>query len=232
MIRVEGIHVSYGDTAVLRDVNIEVGEGETVAVIGSNGSGKTTLLKAVAGMLRTTKGRISCDGKVLDGLPTHKIVRLGIVYVPAERELFPLMTVADNLELGAYRNKAWKELLKSVFTLFPRLKERTKQLAGTLSGGEQQMLAIARGLMSRPKVLLLDEPSSGLAPIFVDELYRQLRRLKEEGLTILLAEQQVPIALSLADRAYVLENGRIRLSGKSQGLLEEPEIRRAYLGLS
>jgi len=232
MIRVEGIHVSYDDTAVLRDVNIEVGERETVAVIGSNGSGKTTLLKAIAGMMRITEGKVFYDGMALDGLPTHKIVRLGIVYVPAERELFPLMTVLENLELGAYRNKAWKEILKSVFRLFPRLKERTKQLAGTLSGGEQQMLAIARGLMARPKVLLLDEPSSGLAPIFVDELYRQLRQLKEEGLTILLAEQQVPIALSLADRAYVLENGRIRLSGKSQGLLEEPEIRRAYLGVA
>lgn len=232
MIRVEGIHVSYGDSPVLSDVNIEVEERETVAVIGSNGSGKTTLLKAIAGMLRIAKGKIYYDGLGLNGLPTYKVARLGVVYVPAERELFPLMTVMENLELGAYGNRAWKQLLKSVFTLFPRLKERTKQLAGTLSGGEQQMLAIARGLMARPKVLLLDEPSSGLAPIFVDELYRQLHRLKEEGLTILLAEQQVPIALSLADRAYVLENGRIRLSGKSHDLLEEPEIRKAYLGLS
>lgn len=232
MIRVEAIDVSYDETAVLRDVSIEVGEGETVAIIGSNGSGKTTLLKAIAGMLRTTEGKIFYDGMRLDGLRTYKIVRLGIVYVPAERELFPLMTVVENLELGAYRNKAWRKLLNVVFTLFPVLKARTKQLAGTLSGGEQQMLAISRGLMARPKVLLLDEPSSGLAPILVDELYRQLHRLKEEGLTILLAEQQVPIALSLADRAYVLENGRIRLSGKSQDLLEEPEVMRAYLGLA
>jgi len=232
MIRVEGIDVSYDETAVLRDVSVEVGEGETVAIIGSNGSGKTTLLKAIAGMLRTTEGKIFYGGMRLDGLRTYKIVRLGIVYVPAERELFPQMTVVENLELGAYRNKAWKKLLNGVFTLFPVLKARTKQLAGTLSGGEQQMLAISRGLMARPKVLLLDEPTSGLAPILVDELYRQLHRLKEEGLTILLAEQQVPIALSLADRAYVLENGRIRLSGKSQDLLEEPEVMRAYLGLA
>jgi len=232
MIRVEGIDVSYDETAVLRDVSIEVGEGETVAIIGSNGSGKTTLLKAIAGMQRTTEGKIFYDGMRVDGLRTYKIVRLGIVYVPAERELFPLMTVVENLELGAYRNKAWRKLLNVVFTLFPVLKARTKQLAGTLSGGEQQMLAISRGLMARPKVLLLDEPSSGLAPILVDDLYRQLHRLKEEGLTILLAEQQVPIALSLADRAYVLENGRIRLSGKSQDLLEEPEVMRAYLGLA
>jgi branched-chain amino acid transport system ATP-binding protein len=232
MIRVEGIDVSYDETTVLSDVNIAVDEGETVAVIGSNGSGKTTLLKSIAGMLRTTKGKIFYDGMSLDRLATYKIVRLGVVYVPAERELFPLMSVVENLELGAYRNKEWKKLLNVVFALFPRLKERTKQLAGTLSGGEQQMLAIARGLMARPKVLLLDEPSSGLAPIFVDELYRQLHRLKEDGLTILLAEQQVPIALSLADRAYVLENGRIRLSGKSQDLLEEPEVRKAYLGLA
>jgi branched-chain amino acid transport system ATP-binding protein len=232
MIRVEGIDVSYDETAVLRDVSIQVDEGETVAVIGSNGSGKTTLLKAIAGMLRTGKGKIFFDGMGLDRLPTHKIVRLGIVYVPAERELFPLMTVMENLELGAYRNKEWRKLLDIVFRLFPRLEERTKQLAGTLSGGEQQMLAIARGLMAKPKVLLLDEPSSGLAPILVDELYRQLHRLKEEGLTMLLTEQQVPIALSLADRAYVLENGRIRISGKSQDLLDEPEVRRAYLGVA
>lgn len=232
MIRVEGIDVSYDGATVLRDVSIEVEEGEAVAVIGSNGSGKTTLLKAIAGIVRITKGKILYEEMRLDGLPTHKIARLGVVYVPAERELFPGMAVVENLELGAYGNKAWRKLLNFVFTLFPKLKERTKQPAGTLSGGEQQMLAISRGLMARPKVLLLDEPSSGLAPILVEELYRQLHRLKEEGLTMLLVEQQVSIGLSLADRAYLLENGRIRLSGKSQDLLEDPEVRQAYLGIA
>jgi branched-chain amino acid transport system ATP-binding protein len=232
MIRVEGIDVSYGETVVLREVSIEVEKGEVVAVIGSNGSGKTTLLKAIAGMLKPYRGNILYNGMRLNGLPTYKITRLGVAYVPAERELFPQMTVLGNLELGAYTNRAKEELLSLVFTLFPRLEERQKQLAGTLSGGEQQMLAIARGLMSRPKVLLLDEPSTGLAPMLVAEMYRQLRRLKEEGLTILLTEQQVPTALSLADRAYVLENGEIKLSGRAQDLLEEPEVKRAYLGVA
>ena len=232
MIKVEEIFVLYEETTVLRDVSIEIDEGETVAVIGSNGSGKTTLLKAIAGMVRPGKGKILFNGIGIERLPTHKIVKLGIIYVPAERELFPLMSVMENLELGAYGNKEWRKQLNIVFRLFPRLEERMKQHAGTLSGGEQQMLAIARGLMAKPKVLLLDEPSSGLAPILVDELYRQLYQLKQEGLTMLLAEQQVPIALSLADRAYVLENGRIRISGKSQDLLEEPKIKRAYLGVT
>ena len=232
-IRVERLEVSYAEMPVLRDVSIEAQRGEAVGVIGPNGSGKTTLFKAIVGMLRPKRGKVFYDGTRLDGLGTPDIVRLGIVYVPAERELFPQMTVLENLDLGAYVNqKARGELLEFVFGFFPRLKERARQLAGTLSGGEQQMLAIARGLMARPKVLLLDEPSTGLAPILVAEMYRQLSRLKKEGLTVLLAEQQVPLALSFTERAYVLENGRVKLSGTSKDLLGEPEIKRAYLGVA
>lgn len=233
LIRVEGLEVSYAEMPVLRDVSIEAQTSEAVGVIGPNGSGKTTLFKAIVGMLRPKRGKIYYDDTRLDGLGTPDIVRLGIVYVPAERELFPQMTVLENLDLGAYINqKARGELLEFVFSFFPRLKERARQLAGTLSGGEQQMLAIARGLMARPKVLLLDEPSTGLAPLLVAEMYRQLSRLKKEGLTILLAEQQVPLALSFTERAYVLENGRVKLSGRSKDLLGEPEIKRAYLGVA
>ncbi|MDP2936794.1 MAG: ABC transporter ATP-binding protein [Dehalococcoidia bacterium] len=233
MIRVEGLEVSYGETQSLWDVNLEVDRGEAVAVVGSNGAGKTTLLNAIVGMLRPRKGQILFDGHRLIGLSPHQVVRLGIAYVPANRELFPQMTVLENLELGAYCNIREKgPLLGFIFRLFPRLEERKRQFAGTLSGGEQQMLAIARGLMSRPKALLLDEPSTGLAPLLVQEMYRQLQQLRDEGLTILLAEQQVPTALSFTERAYVLENGWVRLSGKSKDLLEDPSVKRAYLGVA
>ncbi|OFW15721.1 MAG: ABC transporter ATP-binding protein [Acidobacteria bacterium RIFCSPLOWO2_02_FULL_59_13] len=233
LIGVEGIEVAYGDIPVVRGVSIEVREGEAVAVIGPNGAGKTTLFKAIAGMLKPRKGRIVYHGLPIDGLRLYDIVKKGIVYVPAERELFPQMTVLENLELGAFTNyKSRGERLKFVLGLFPRLEERRRQLAGTLSGGEQQMLAIGRGLMARPKLLLLDEPSTGLAPLFVKEMYHQLSRLKEEGLTILLAEQQVPHALAFSERAYVLENGEIRLFGKSKDLLGVPEIQRTYLGVT
>ena len=232
MIKIEGLQVTYGETPALWDISIEVDQGEAVAVIGSNGAGKTTLLNAIVGVLRPRRGQVLFDGLSLIGLPPHKVARIGIAYVPAERELFPQMSILENLELGAYFNHQEKgPLLEFVFALFPRLKERKSQLAGTLSGGEQQMLAIARGLMSRPKVLLLDEPSTGLAPLLVMEMYRQLQQLREEGLTILVAEQQVQTALSFADRAYVLENGWVKLSGKSKDLLEDPLVKTAYLGV-
>ena len=231
-LRVEGIEVAYGELPVLREVSLDVEGGEAVGVIGPNGAGKTTLFQAIVGRLRPRKGRILFDGLRLDGRPTHDIVRRGIVYIPAERDLFPQMTVLENLELGAFVNqKARPDRLRFVFNLFPKLAERRGQRAETLSGGEQQMLSIARGVMAGPKVLLLDEPSTGLAPLLVAELYRQLSGLKEEGLTILLAEQQVPLALTFSDRAYVLENGSVKLSGASRELQGRPEIRRAYLGV-
>ena len=233
LLRVEGLHVSYGQTPVLRDVGIEARSGEAVAVIGPNGAGKTTLLRTIIGMLQPSRGRVHYDGRPLNGLRAFQVARLGMVYVPAEKELFPGMTVLENLELGSYRDtSAAPRHLSYVFRLFPRLQERRRQLAGTLSGGEQQMLAIGRALMAGPKVLLLDEPSTGLAPKAVADLYRQLSTLKTEGLTILLTEQQVPLALSLTDRAYVLEQGSIRLSGRSSDLLGDPSIKKAYLGVT
>jgi branched-chain amino acid transport system ATP-binding protein len=233
LLRIEAIHARYDQTPVLRDVSIEARRGEAVAVIGPNGAGKTTLLRTIIGMLRPSQGRVLYDGRHLDGLRPFEVARLGVVYVPAEKELFPGMSVLENLELGAYREAgATRRRLSYVFGLFPRLEERRRQLAGTLSGGEQQMLAIGRALMAGPKVLLLDEPSTGLAPKAVADLYRRLSRLKTEGLTILLTEQQVPLALSLTDRAYVLEQGSIRMSGASGDLLGDPAIKKAYLGVS
>ncbi len=233
LIGAEEVEVAYGDMPVVRDVSLEVRQGEAVAVIGPNGAGKTTLFKAIAGMLSPRRGRILYEGARVDGLRHYEIVKRGIVYVPAERELFPQMTVLENLELGAYTNyNSRAERLQFVLHVFPRLEERKRQMAGTLSGGEQQMLAVGRGLMAKPKILLLDEPSTGLAPLFVSEMYRQLSRLKSEGLTILLAEQQIPHALAFTERAYVLENGAIRLSGNSKDLLGDPEIQRTYLGMA
>lgn len=218
---------------MVKGVSLDIQDGEAVAVIGPNGAGKTTLFKAIAGMLEPRGGKILYQGARIDRLRHYDIVKRGVVYVPAERELFPQMSVLENLELGAYANyeSRW-ERLKFVLGLFPRLEERKRQMAGTLSGGEQQMLAVGRGLMAKPRVLLLDEPSTGLAPLFVLEMYRQLARLKEAGLTILLAEQQVPHALSFSDRAYVLENGAIHLFGNSKDLLGNPEIQRSYLGVA
>jgi branched-chain amino acid transport system ATP-binding protein len=232
LVRVEALHAGYGPAAVLRDVTIEAHPGEAIAVIGPNGAGKTTLLKAIAGMIRPARGAVRYEDRYLTGLRAYQVARLGLVYVPAERELFPTMTVLENLELGAYRNVRAAQLqLGYVFGLFPLLKERRHQLAGTLSGGEQQMLAVSRALMGGPKVLMLDEPSTGLAPKVVAELYRNLSQLKAAGLTLIVTEQQVALALSLTDRAYVLEQGAIRMSGRSAELAGNPEIRKAYLGI-
>jgi branched-chain amino acid transport system ATP-binding protein len=233
LLRVESLHAGYGATPVLREVSLEAHAGEAIAVIGPNGAGKTTLLKSMIGMLRPTRGRVHFEGRPLNGLPAFQVARVGLVYVPAERELFPTMSVLENLELGAYRSiSSIRKNLDYVFSLFPRLEERARQLAGTMSGGEQQMLAIGRALMSGPKVLMLDEPSTGLAPRAVAELYRNLSKLKDAGLTIVVTEQQVPLALSLTDRAYVLEQGSVRLSGRSADLAGDPGIKRAYLGVA
>jgi branched-chain amino acid transport system ATP-binding protein len=233
MLTLEALAVAYGDVPVLREVSLEVRPGETVGVIGPNGAGKTTLFRTIAGLVKPRAGAIRWEGRRLDRLPPHRVAREGIVYVPAERELFPQMTVLDNLVLGTYPFPARApSQLEFVYTLFPRLAERRHQRAGTLSGGEQQMLAIARGVMMRPRLLLLDEPSTGLAPRLVAELYRQLARLRDEGLTILLAEQQVPMALAFCQRLYVLENGRIVLAGTPQDLSTHPGLKRAYLGIA
>jgi branched-chain amino acid transport system ATP-binding protein len=232
-VHVEALHAGYGATPVLRDVSLEAHRGEAIAVIGPNGAGKTTLLRAMVGMLKPSRGHVRYDKRLLKGLRPFQVARLGLVYVPAERELFPTMTVIENLQLGAFRNVgAAIRQLNYVFGLFPRLRERVRQLAGTLSGGEQQMLAIGRALMGEPKVLMLDEPSTGLAPKAVAELYRNLSRLKDAGLTLVVTEQQVGLALALTDRAYVLEQGSIRLSGRSCELLGNPAIKKAYLGIN
>ncbi len=232
VLQVQSLVVAYDDIQILREVSLDVRPGEAVGVIGPNGAGKTTLFKAISGLLRPQAGHIAWDGVRLDGRRAHDIARRGVVYVPAERELFPQMTVADNLMLGAYVAPAGvHRQLARVYDLFPRLAARRGQRAETLSGGEQQMLAIGRAVMAKPKMLLLDEPSTGLAPQIVAAMYHQLTTLRAEGLTILLAEQQVPLALSLCDRIYVLENGRVVLSGPPQALLSDPILKRAYLGV-
>jgi branched-chain amino acid transport system ATP-binding protein len=234
LLKVDNIDVSYGELQVLWDVSFEVGEKELVAIVGSNGAGKTTLMKTISGLLRPTKGSITFLDNRIDKFPPHKIVDLGISLVPEGRQLFPEMTVQENLELGAYQKRAREKLkdsLEWVYQLFPILKERKSQLAGTLSGGEQQMLAIGRALMSRPKLLMLDEPSLGLMPIFVKTTFKAIEKLKEEAVTILLVEQNVRQALELADRGYVLETGRIVLSNTGKKLLSDEGVKKAYLGL-
>jgi branched-chain amino acid transport system ATP-binding protein len=231
VLEVRGLSAGYLGEDVIHDVSLNVGRGKAVTIIGSNGAGKTTLFKAVCGLLAASSGTVIFDDEAIAGMATHRIARSGVAYVPAERHLFPQMTVEENLALGAYPNKPDEDAFKLVFDLFPRLRERIGQRAGTMSGGEQQMLAVGRGLMSKPKMMMLDEPTTGLAPKLAAEAYAALARLKKQGLTLLIAEQQVPLALSLADRGYVLENGRIELEGTAADLKENPDIKRAYLGI-
>ena len=232
MLEIVGLAAGYLGERVIDDIIVEVRTGEAVAIVGSNGAGKTTLFQAVAGLLPAVAGRVVFDGKELTRRRAHRIARTGIAYVPAERHLFPAMSVKTNLVLGAYPRRPDRETLTLVHELFPRLKERQRQQAGTLSGGEQQMLAVARALMARPRLLMLDEPTTGLAPKIAQVAFEVFARFKEEGMTLLIAEQQVPLALSVADRGYVLENGRIRLEGTAAELAENPEVRRAYLGVA
>jgi len=234
MLKASGLDVFYGDVQVLWDVSFEVKQGEIVALIGANGSGKTTTLATLSSLLRPRKGSVEYEGKPIHTRAPHDMVTLGIAHVPEARRLFPEMTVQENLLLGALTPEAKKtrpEMLEKVFALFPRLKERARQQAGTLSGGEQQMAAIGRGLMSKPRLLMLDEPSLGLSPLLVGEIFRVLNEVHEAGVTVLLVEQNVFKTLSVADRAYVLENGRIVLEGKGSDLLADPHIRQAYLGI-
>ncbi len=234
MLRVENIELAYGAIPVVQGVSFEVREGEVVAIVGANGAGKSTILKAIAGSIHPRKGRISFDGKDISFLSSPEIVKAGITYVPENRRLFTPLTVEENLEIGAYtvRNpQQIQENLEFVYRLFPRLKERRRQRAGTLSGGEQQMLAIGRGLMTNPKLLMLDEPSQGLMPILVTELFNSIHKLKEMGKTILLVEQNVREALELADRGYVIQSGRVVLEGTGKELLESDMVKKAFLGL-
>jgi branched-chain amino acid transport system ATP-binding protein len=232
LLEVVGLAAGYAGERVIDGIDIEVRAGEAVAIVGSNGAGKSTLFRAIAGLIPSIVGRVVLDGEDLTRRPVHLRSRAGIAYVPAERHLFPAMTLKTNLVLGAYPSRADRETLELVYLLFPRLKERQRQQAATLSGGEQQMLAVGRALMARPKLLMLDEPTTGLAPKVAQMAFEALDGLKNEGMTLLIAEQQVPLALSVADRGYVLENGRIRLSGSSEELDRNPEVRRAYLGIA
>jgi branched-chain amino acid transport system ATP-binding protein len=234
MLEVDNINTRYGKAQALWNVSLNINKGEIVALIGANGAGKTTLLNTISGLLCPVSGTATFLGKRIDGLPPHTIVELGMSHVPESRRLFPDMTVRENLEMGAYPRRAWKkkrETLEVVYQLFPSLKERQLQLARTLSGGEQQMLAMGRGLMSRPRLCMFDEPSYGLSPLLVTEIFRIIQGLRDQDIAILLNEQNVRKTLEIADRAYVLENGRIVTQGNSKKLLQNDHIKKAYLGL-
>jgi len=234
MLKLEKVHISYGAIQAVRDVSIEVPQGEVVTIIGANGAGKSTLLKSIVGLEPVGDGRVIFDGQDITATPAHRRTGMGVALSPEGRGVFSDQSVRDNLLLGAYSRKEdaarTEEKIGRFFAMFPRLKERQDQHAGTLSGGEQQMLAIARALMSEPKLLLLDEPSLGLAPLIIRDIFNTIRALRETGLTILLVEQMANQALGVADRAYVLETGRITLEGKGSDLLKDPKVRAAYLG--
>jgi len=233
LLELQGLKAGYGRVEVLRGVDLHVNAGEIVALLGSNGAGKSTLNNTVSGLVRATTGRVMFDGSDLTNCPSRQVVQAGLIQVPEGRRIFPNLTVRENLELGAFTRARERRStnLDKVYTIFPRLKERVAQLAGTMSGGEQQMLAIGRGLMAEPKLLILDEPSLGLSPLLVEELFGLIRRLHREGLTVLLVEQNVGQSLEIADRAYVMENGSIRFSGPPAELLASADLKRAYLGL-
>ena len=233
MLEIKSLEAGYGETRILRGIDLTVPEGALVAVLGANGAGKTTLNMTISGVVRLKAGEIRFAGQSLAALSPAEIVALGLIHVPEGRKIFPNLNVREVLELGSYRraraNRARN--LERVFGIFPRLAERTRQAAGTLSGGEQQMLAIGRGLMAEPKLLILDEPSLGLSPLLVEEMFTLIRRLHADGLTIMLVEQNVAQSLEVADQAHVLENGVITLSGAAQDIAADPELRRSYLGL-
>ena len=232
MLKVENINVHYGVINAIKNVSFEVNKGEIVALIGANGAGKTSIMHAISGLIKTSIGSISFLDEDITKLPAHKVISLGLAQVPEGRRIFAQLTVQENLEMGAYLrtdNKVEEDLAK-IYQRFPRLSERKRQLAGTLSGGEQQMLAMGRALMSKPKLLLLDEPSMGLSPILVNEIFKIIQEINEEGVTVLLVEQNANKALSIANRAYVLETGHITVSGDAKDVASNPKVREAYLG--
>ena len=234
MLSLAAISAGYGSFQALFGVSLEVSRGEAIGVIGPNGAGKTTLMRVISGIIPMREGAMTLDGRSIGGLPAHRVVELGIAHVPENRRLFPRLSVEENLRIGAFLPAArarFSEQLDWVYSLFPRLRDRRTQLAGTMSGGEQQMCAIARALMSRPKVLLMDEPSAGLAPIVVHQVFDLVRRIRAEGLTVLIVEQNVQQVLHVVDRAYLLEAGTIRASGTSAEMMESDTIKQAYLGV-
>jgi branched-chain amino acid transport system ATP-binding protein len=234
MLRIESISAAYGEFRVLHEISLEVGSGETAIAVGPNGAGKTTLLKVISGLLRPSLGTIHFDGQRVDDQEPHEIVELGISLVPEGGRLFPYLTVLDNLKIGSFSKKArgeFKKALDEIFSLFPILEDRKKQLAGSLSGGERQMLAIARSLMSRPKLVMLDEPSSGLAPKVISRVFEFVRSIKSQGYSILMVEQNARKALELADHAYLLESGSLQFHGGKEDFIKNPYIEKAYLGI-
>lgn len=234
MLEVKELYVAYGITPVLYGVSLAVNTGEMVALLGSNGAGKSTLINTILGMLKPTKGEIFFEGKSIEKMPPHAIIRRGIAQVPEARRVFPYMSVEDNLMVGAYNTSAWplrRKTIERVYSMFPILLERKDQSAGTLSGGEQQMMVIGRGLMSNPKLLMVDEPSLGLAPKVLEVVYDTLSKLKEEKITMMLSEQNARQALLTTDRGYIMENGRIVLADKSKNLLNSDAVKKAYLGM-
>jgi len=234
LLELAGVDVAYGDLPALSGVDLVVEAGETLSVVGANGAGKTTMLRTISGLLRPRRGQVRFDGERIDRLACHRIVERGVVHVPEGRKIFPSLTVRENLELGSYTRRAKArraESLARAFALFPRLREREAQAAGTLSGGEQQMLAIGRALMTRPKLLMLDEPSLGLAPLIVKEIFTTIATINRDGITVLLVEQNTRQALALSRRGYVLENGQVALVGTGVELLGNEHVKRAYLGM-
>ena len=234
MLELQDLHLSYGGIRALKGVSIQVGEGEIVSLIGANGAGKSTTLRAISGLERAQSGKILYNGEDITGKPSKYMVQKGLILVPEGRLIFPDMTVLENLKIGAYlrRDRDVEADIRHVYKLFPRLKERAWQMAGTLSGGEQQMLAVGRALMSKPKLLMMDEPSLGLAPLVVKDIFSIIRTIRDSGVTVLLIEQNANAALKIADRGYVLETGRITLEGSGKELLSDPAVRSAYLGKS
>ena len=235
MLKVNDIHTFYGQIEALKGISLEVNEGEIVTLIGANGAGKSTTLKTISGALAPKSGSIEFEGQTISGMPIHKVTQRGVIQVPEGRRIFPRMTVTENLEMGAFLRKDTEGIkadMDRVFEMFPRLKERSMQKGGTLSGGEQQMLAMSRGLMAKPKLLMLDEPSMGLAPVVVELIFETIKELNRTGITVLLVEQNAAMALSIANRGYVLETGTIKLTGTGKELLANEDVRKAYLGES